>query len=425
MNRHRPVKTLAQQVRWQMLWLGAGLFFACLTLVTIFALRSASLITDNLMRMEADSLLRQMAKHPERPLPQRSTLSAYRHWDEIPTSLKQDLERPLPGSGTLQLVMLPGDENSDMYLYYLLHHVDEERGDIYLLSRNDEGEIERLFNLFAETALGQALWLTVIIFAALFFLIRRLIRRTTQPLALLSRWAASLSANPDKLSEINFPIAELNKIAHQLREGVERIEAYNFREQEFLIYASHELRTPLAIIQACLDTLALHRKEAERSTVERALRASANMRVLSTALLWLARESEKPIDKNRVDPRALCGQIIQDHRYLLENRAVEVESRITVDMLEIEGDLLSIIIANLIRNAFQYTFEGTISLEIGENEMIVSNPICPVDAEEDSTRAGYGLGLQLVQRICKKLQWQFRFIHASETVTVHVCWRTR
>jgi signal transduction histidine kinase len=314
--------------------------------------------------------------------------------------------------------MMSDDENSIVYLY-LLRQVDDERGEIFLLSRYDESELERVLEFFAKTAFGQALWLTVIIFATLFFLIHWLIRRTTEPLALLNRWATSLSTNPEQSSEVNFPIAELNEIAHQLREGVERIEAYNLREQEFLIYASHELRTPLAIIQASLDTLELQSNNTEQSTVARALRASANMRLLSTALLWLARESEQPIEKSQVVARTLCDQIIHDHRYLLDNRAVDVKTRITVDTLKIESDLLAIIIANLIRNAFQYSAEGAISVEMNQREVIVTNPI---DTEEDTTRAGYGLGLQLVKRICNKLQWQFSFIHSFKTVTVNVRW---
>jgi signal transduction histidine kinase len=197
------------------------------------------------------------------------------------------------------------------------------------------------------------------------------------------------------------------------------------REQEFLKYASHELRTPLAIIQASLDTLELQCDDSERTTVGRALKASANMRLLSTTLLWLARESEQPIERSQVAARALCEQIIMDHRYLLESRALEVKIRIGVDTLEIEGDLLSIIIANLIRNAFQYSAEGVISLEMNNSEVTITNPISPIDAEEERTRAGYGLGLELVKRICNKLQWQFGFIHSFETVIVNVRWNPR
>jgi signal transduction histidine kinase len=377
------------------------------------------------MRLEADSLLRQITEQPELTLPRGSTLSAYRHWHEIPISLRQHFAGPPPAGEALEAIMVvPGDENSIVYLY-LLRQVDDERGEVFLLSRYDEAELGRVLEFFTKTALGEALWLTVIIFATLFFLIRWLIRRTTEPLALLDRWAASLSTNPEQSSEVNFPIAELNKIAQQLREGVERIEAYNLREQEFLKYASHELRTPLAIIQASLDTLELQCDDSERTTVGRALKASANMRLLSTTLLWLARESEQPIEKSQVAVRALCEQIIMDHRYLLESRALEVKIRIGVDTLEIEGDLLSIIIANLIRNAFQYSAEGVISLEMNNSEVTITNPISPIDTDEERTRAGYGLGLELVKRICNKLQWQFGFIHSFETVIVNVRWNPR
>jgi signal transduction histidine kinase len=421
MSKRRPVKTLAQQVRWQLLWLSIGLFFACLLLVTVFALRSANFTIDSLMRLEADSLLRQMAEQPELPLPLGKSLSAYRRWEEIPASARQYFDGPPIASGEFQEVLVANDNGETEY-YCLLRQADDELGEILLLSRYDGTEIFPVIEVFAKAAFGQALWLTLIIFTALFFLIRWLIRRTTEPLALLSRWATGLGNNPEQPSSVNFPIAELNEIAQQLREGVERIEAYNLREREFLKYASHELRTPLAIIQASLDTLALQSDKPERPAVGRALRASANMRLLSSTLLWLARESEQPIEKSRVDAGSLCEQIIQDHRYLLENRAVEIQTRIDVETLEIESDLLAIVIANLIRNAFQHSVEGVINLEMSEHVFTITNPTSHVVAKDDSTRVGYGLGLQLVQRICKKLQWHFDFSRSSDKY-ITVCVR--
>jgi signal transduction histidine kinase len=421
MSKRRPVKNLAQQVRLQLLWLGIGLFFACLLLVTVFALRSANFTIDSLMQLEADSLLRQMSERPELPLPMGKSLSAYRRWEEIPASARQHFDGPPVTSGKFQEALVANNKGEVEY-YYLLRQADDELGEIFLLSRYDRSEIFRAIEVFAKAAFGQALWLTLIIFTALFFLIRWLIHRTTEPLALLSRWATDLNNNPEQPSAANFPIAELNEIAQQLHEGVERIEAYNLREREFLKYASHELRTPLAIIQASLDTLALQSDTPERPAVGRALRASTNMRLLSSALLWLARESEQPIEKSRVDAGSLCEQIIQDHRYLLENREVEIRTRIDVEALEIESDLLAIVIANLIRNAFQYSVEGVINLEMSKHDFTITNPTSHEETKDDSTRAGYGLGLQLVQRICKKLQWQFDFSRNSEN-NITVCVR--
>ncbi len=417
-KKHQRIKTLAQQVRWQLLWLGGGLFLACLVLLFVFAWRATELTTTSLMQLEAKSLARQAADHPELPLASGKTFSAYRQWEAIPESLRQHFDNQSIVSGEIIEASFPGDDGDVEYLY-LLHYIDNDNGELFLLSHHQAAEVEVVFIALFKAALNQALGLTLIIFVALFFLISWLIRRTTEPLALLSQWASTLGENPEQPSKVNFAIEELNQIAAQLHEGVDRIQAFNQREKQFLKHASHELRTPLAIIQASLDTLDLQNGKSDQPAVQRALRASANMRRLSAALLWLARESERPINKSLLDLRALCDQIIDDHRYLLSNRDIEIRTHINIDILEIESDLFSIVMANLVRNAFQYAASGIIEIEVSLSGLRIVNSIKP---EADLSILGFGLGLQLVQRICHKLDWQFYFNKEQHFVVVTVAW---
>lgn len=419
----RRTRTLAEQVRWQLLWLGTGLFFVCLLISLVFSWRAAVLNTNSLIQLDAQSLIRQATEHPDLPLPRSETFSAYRQWEDIPESLRNYFGSPPVSSGKVVEVSLSNVDGSVDYLY-LLHHVDDDYGELFLLSRHHAAEIEAVSLAFVKTALNQAFWLTLIIFISLFFMVRWLIRRTTEPLALLSQWASSLGRNPDQALSTNFPIEELNQLAAQLHESVGRIRAFNQREQQFLKHASHELRTPLAIIQASLDTLNLHNHKTSQPAVQRALKASANMRRLSAALLWLARESERPVDKSYVDVRVLCEQIIKDHRYLVNDRQVDLCLHVDVDTLYIENDLFSIVIANLVRNAFMYGVDGVIELEVSANGLRIANPVqTGASSEEYTDSPGFGLGLQLVQRICSKLDWQFIFAIEQGFFIVTVAWR--
>ncbi|NOZ52973.1 MAG: HAMP domain-containing histidine kinase [Gammaproteobacteria bacterium] len=421
-HRH-GARTLAEQVRWQLLWLGTGLFFVCLLILLVFAWRSAVLNTNSLMQLDAQSLIRQAAEHPDLPLPHGETFSAYRQWEEIPESLRSHFGSLPVISGKVMEVSIANADGTMDYLY-LLHHIDANYGELFLLSRHRAAEIETVSLAFFNTALNQAFWLTVIIFISLFFMVGWLIRRTTAPLALLSQWASNLGKNPDQPLSANFPIEELNQLAAQLHEGVGRIQAFNQREQQFLKHASHELRTPLAIIQASLDTLNLQSSEASRPAVQRALKASANMRRLSAALLWLARECERPVDKSYIAVHDLCEQIINDHRYLLNNRQIDICSDISVDTLYIESDLFSIVIANLVRNAFMYSVNGVIELDVSTHALRITNPIqAEASSEKYNDSPGFGLGLQLVKRICAKLDWQFSFNIEKNSVIVAVTWR--
>ena len=279
-EKRQRTKTLAQQVRWQLLWLGAGLLLACLLLLFVFTWHAAELATNSLMKLEAQSLLRQVTQNPDLALPRGESFSAYRRWEEIPESLKQRFDRSLFDSGEIIEVIIDDNEKQTEYLYFL-HHVDDDYGEIFLFNRYSAAEVEEYFSAFLNTVLNQAFWLTLIIFFLLFFLVRWLIRRTTEPLQLLSQWALTLGKTPEKSLNIDFSIEELNEIAMQLREGVDRIQDFNQREQQFLKHASHELRTPLAIIQASLDTLNLQNHKPSQQVVKRALKASANMNLRS------------------------------------------------------------------------------------------------------------------------------------------------
>ncbi len=415
-------RTLAEQVRWQLLWLGTGLFFVCLLILLVFSWRAAVINTNSLMQLEAQSLIRQAAEYPDLPLPRGETFSAYRQWLDIPGSLRDYFDGPPLSSGKVMEARLANADGSIDHLY-LLHYIDDDYGELFLLSRHSAAEIEEVSLAFFKTALNQAFWLTLIIFISLFFLVRWLIRRTTEPLALLSQWASRLGRNPDQPLSTSFPIEELNLLAAQLHQGVGRIQAFNQREQQFLKHASHELRTPLAIIQASLDTLDLQSNETSRPAVQRALKASANMRRLSAALLWLARESEQPVDKSDVDVRGLCEQIVRDHRYLVNNRQVDIGLHVDVGTLYIESELLSVVIANLVRNAFMYGVDGVIELKVSANGLRVANPVqAGACGEEYTESSGFGLGLQLVQRICFKLGWQFSFVVEQNFFVVTVAW---
>lgn len=416
------VKTLAEQIRWQLMWLGSGLFISCLLLVFLFALRASELTTESLMMLEAETLLRQTADFPDLPLPRDKTLSAYRQWADLPEPLRQHFDdAPIPGGKVIEIPIADSDGNVEFY--YLLHHSDVDYGEIYTLSHHDSAEIEAIFIRFFKSAFSQALWLSAIIFIILFLLIRWLIRRTTEPLAMLSRWATMLIKDPQQSIKIDFPIEELNQLATQLREGVDKLQAYNEREQQFLKHASHELRTPLAIIQASLDTLHLQSNESSQPAVQRALKASANMRQLSTALLWLARESGNPVKRSKVAVRELCQQIIKDHNPLLRHRGMEIRTRITVETLHIESELLAIVISNLIRNAFQYSTVGEIILNLTADGLKVTNAINnETETNEKNSESGFGLGLQLVKRICQKLNWRFSFTMEKLEVSVSVLW---
>ncbi|WP_086933720.1 sensor histidine kinase [Agarilytica rhodophyticola] len=419
------IKSISQQVRWQLMLLGCALFFASLMLLVIFSFHAIESTTRNLVQLEAESIVKKSLISPDLPLPRTDTQGAYRRWSDIPIVIRhlfnEESNKNAPSNSGQLLEASRISEDGTLEYFYLLHHFDETFGDLFLLSRHDAEEIELITARLFSATLQQSFWSTFIIFTLLFLLIRWLIQRTSEPLALLNRWAADLGKNPDLPLKEDFAIEELNQLALQLREGVDKIASYNQREREFLRYASHELRTPLGIIQASLDTLELQ-SEGNNKSVKRALKACNNVRQLSSALLWLARESDRPINKSTIEVESLIHRIIDDNRYLLHGRKINIKLNKIIDSLYLEEELLVIVFSNVLRNAFQYSTDGDIEITLSQHELHICNPYADIaeNMEKQPLVQSFGIGLELVKRICQKLSWKFKFQKNISSVSVIV-----
>jgi signal transduction histidine kinase len=413
-------KTLAQQLRWQTFIAGIGFSIALIISLSFITLRSVEFAVESYSKMEAHKLLKRLELDPQQTLPKTDSFQAYRNWGDIPEKLKHLFDYSSIEDNQIYEVQVINEMGTSDYIS-LLHYVNSEGQSIYALSVYDTKEIDSIADDIIENLLKDGVWLFLLVFITLFGLIFWLLKRTSEPMALLSQWAYKLKNNDHLLKE-EFPIAELNDLASQLKAGVNRITEYNLREQQFLKYASHEIRTPLATIQACLDTLDFKLSGSDKITVQRALKASSNMNRLSTALLWLARDSEKPIEKKAVDLNTFCNQLVESHQYLINHHDVLIKTNIHVENIEIEADLLQIVFANLLRNACQLSGPGTINIVIDETSLLINNPIILEEKIGSPSYQSFGLGLQLVSRICEKLGWTFSFLEHENYVEAQIIW---
>ncbi|MFT4765523.1 MAG: signal transduction histidine kinase [Oleispira sp.] len=413
-------KTLAQQLRWQILIAGIGFSIAMIISLSFITLRSVEFSVDSFVKMEVHNLLKRIEADPERVLPRNDAFQAYSDWQDIPATLKQYFDSVEIEDNQIYEIQVINEAGGRDYVS-LLHFVNSQGQSIYALSIYDANEIDSIVENIIKNLLKDGAWLFLLIFITLFGLVFWLLKRTSEPMVLLSQWAGKLKNNDHLLKE-EFPISELNDLATQLKTGVNRITEYNLREQQFLKYASHEIRTPLATIQACLDTLDFKLSGSEKITVQRALKASSNMNRLSSALLWLARDSEKLIEKTHVELNSFCQQQIEEHKYLISHNDVLIEAKINIESIDIEADLLQIVFANLLRNACQLSSRGKIQILINETSLYIKNPTLLEEQVGLSSYQSFGVGLQLVSRICEKLGWTFRFSERANYVEVQVIW---
>lgn len=139
--------------------------------------------------------------------------------------------------------------------------------------------------------------------------------------------------------------------------------------------------------------------------IDRIDRASLTMQHLTETLLWLSRESS---DQPMTTPLALdtlVSNLVEDLQYLAANKNLEIEVQTSPCTAELPEVPARIVLGNLIRNAFQHTWEGKVSIIQQEHHIaIVNEQLEPLQGTDD---LGFGLGLQLTEQLTTKLGWQY------------------
>lgn len=254
--------------------------------------------------------------------------------------------------------------------------------------------------------------ISVSIIGILGIIILLLLRSVSRPAASLGQWARSLNADNLKESPPDFSYPELNDLAGLIRTSLSSVQESLDREHSFLRHASHELRTPITIMRNNVELFnkIKENREPKRSiqqakVMDRIDRASLNMQYLTETLLWLSRQEMETLPGKNIELDRLLEELVGEMRYLLDRKEVELKvetNRCSVFLPEFP---VRIVLGNLIRNAFQHTWEGCISIDQQANQVIICNPQTPIaNAQEE---LGFGLGLKLTTQLAQKLNWKY------------------
>lgn len=214
--------------------------------------------------------------------------------------------------------------------------------------------------------------------------------------------------------------AEIRPLLEAMNGLFGRIDATLARERRFTADAAHELRTPLAVLSAQWDVLQGARTEAER--VQAAGKLSAGMQRMTRLVDQLLRLSrlEATDGLTRTDPldwRALAEQGMSDTLALAERRQIDLacewpEQPHNPPNWQGDGQLLAVLLRNLLDNAVRYAPEGsTVTLRLTPSSVAVENAGAPLPAEQlerlgerfyrpdGQAELGSGLGVSIAQRI--------------------------
>ncbi|HHF3023773.1 TPA: sensor histidine kinase [Vibrio diabolicus] len=298
------------------------------------------------------------------------------------------------------------DEPDTRMIYMSTYTQDGEEHPIILISLIDEIEITSNEFMFVLVMV-----LAVVIGLLLIFgsLLSRLSLRLIEPVsALKTQLDRHQGDTTQKFVVPEGSANEFQTLANQLNEYRHQINQVIKREQAFARYASHELRTPLTVMKGSSSLLARSPSTSfQERQIGRIQDATQQMSTMVDALLGLVRY-ERNTDDSPV--RTLSEQELHNIVALSQAQADEKSLEFNVQIwghpqTKATTAVLNITLSNLIRNGIAATSAGTIHITMTDTTLSVRDEGEGFSSVPDAE--GHGLGLMIVDDLCRRYGWQF------------------
>jgi signal transduction histidine kinase len=216
---------------------------------------------------------------------------------------------------------------------------------------------------------------------------------------------------------------ELGVLARAFASRTRDLQQGLLREQHFVADVSHELRTPLTVIIGAAEIL--HSRAAAdpefATLVDRIRRTAADTAARVAALLLLSRKPEA-IEAPDTALAPLIRIEMERCQPLLDGKNVALRFDLAADVhVQAAPELVGTAIGNLISNACRYTEEGSVTVRLERNRLVVEDTGIGIpealrqqvfdrhvraDLGHSGGSGGAGLGLAIVRRVAQHLAWQ-------------------
>jgi signal transduction histidine kinase len=403
----------ALSLRW---FVGLTFLLLALTLVAGYSMLSADYFIrgmDNITALQMERAAQSyLTATPESQRSQPEAVFEYMvfpRWQQVPEKLREQFLWAQEKPDQLVKVVNKNQQGGKHSIDFLFHYT---RGSdsVYVTYRVSPDTVSAMVRSNSQANRQKLLMISIAAALALSLIIWLLLRRISQPVSRLVAWTSSLDPNALKSTPPDFTYPELNQLASLIRKSLSSVQESLDREHRFLRHTSHELRTPISTIRNNVELLRKlqaqdsHASEQEQQVIERLDRSSLTMKHLTETLLWLSRDSVEALPTRKVALDELVEQLTAEVTYLLKDKPVEVVLNTEPCGVELPETVVRIVAGNLIRNAFQHTWEGRVTIRQRGAYIEVTNPYEETQGDDD---LGFGLGLKLTEQLCEKLDWQY------------------
>ncbi len=403
----------ALSLRWSV---GLTFLILALTLVVGYSMLSADYFIrgmDNIHALQMEKAAQHyLAGSPASKRRQPETVLNYTvfpNWQQVPEAIRQKFQSTPQATNKLIKLVNNDGEGKRRSLDFLFRYTRDGES-VYVTYRISPDTVSAMVRSNGKATRQKLLMISVGAALALSLIIWLLLRRISLPVSRLVEWTSTLNPEVLQASPPDFTYPELNQLAQLIRKSLSSVQETLDREHRFLRHTSHELRTPISVMRNNVELLrklqqhAPERSEQEQQVIERLERSSLTMKHLTETLLWLSRDSVDNLPTSEVALDELIVQLTNDVEYLLKDKPVEVVLDTQPCRIVLPEIVVRIVAGNLIRNAFQHTWEGRVVIRQRGSSIAIINPHEETHSDDD---LGFGLGLKLTEQLCEKMHWEY------------------
>jgi len=303
-----------------------------------------------------------------------------------------------------------------------LHEIERDDREIHVLITSPENQKDRQIAVIQipETealentvllSLGIAILITTLIGG---FLGRILVLHTVHPIEALVDWLKEARSKRTPPPQSQFE--EVQLLTSALDDYVTQKEVVLERELAFVREASHELRTPISIIRGVCELA--EETTLTEETVARIRRSNMRMEHTVEGLLCLAREEQLI---QGVDFQKEWNHLFDEMQERFgKQTALQTDLQHTPSD-PMQGRMLILALSPLLQNALQHSEASKISVSLTKETLTVADNGKGIHSLPGIQKAlthlhplpAGGLGLSLVERVCRRMNWTFRLENQS------------
>lgn len=269
----------------------------------------------------------------------------------------------------------------------------------------------------------------IVLCVVLAFVATHFILSPVQALAKDTAANGNVSSKYPELSPIVDILNERNRnIDRQMREIREEKEAVvraRASKDEFISNITHEMNTPLTSIRGYAELLngGMLTEEQKRTAYDVILSQSGRLSNLIASIINYSEIDSDDLPPYEVDFSALARETLRVLQPEADEKKVTLIDRIEENVkIQSRHELVNEVLGNLVRNAIRYNKEGgtvTVTLNyerlevadtgVGiseENRDKIFDRFFTVDRSHGGKNGGFGLGLAVVKKICRKSGWK-------------------